>query len=112
MLKAMLLIYYFLCSFNHSYTAVVPFQLQDVSKLKPLQDLTSLVLIDNPVVALPHYLQFIIFHLRSLESLEGQPVTTQDRQEAFERFSLGKMMLTKQANRQRTLNWNEKGTDL
>lgn len=62
--------------------------LQDVSKLKPLQDLTSLVLIDNPVVALPHYLQFIIFHLRSLESLEGQPVTTQDRQEAFERFSL------------------------
>lgn len=62
--------------------------LQDVSKLKPLQDLTSLTLIDNPVVALPHYLQFIIFHLRSLESLEGQPVTTQDRQEAFERFSL------------------------
>ncbi|XP_031225835.1 centriolin isoform X3 [Mastomys coucha] len=62
--------------------------LQDVSKLKPLQDLTSLILIDNPVVALPHYLQFIIFHLRSLESLEGQPVTTQDRQEAFERFSL------------------------
>ncbi|XP_029392326.1 centriolin isoform X5 [Mus pahari] len=62
--------------------------LQDVSKLKPLQDLTSLILIDNPVVALPHYLQFIIFHLRSLECLEGQPVTTQDRQEAFERFSL------------------------
>ncbi|XP_052038263.1 centriolin isoform X9 [Apodemus sylvaticus] len=62
--------------------------LQDVSKLKPLQDLTSLTLIENPVVALPHYLQFIIFHLRSLESLEGQPVTTQDRQEAFERFSL------------------------
>jgi hypothetical protein len=25
---------------------------------------------------------------------------------------LGKVMLTKQANRQRTLNWNEKGTDL
>ncbi|XP_013368641.1 PREDICTED: centriolin isoform X2 [Chinchilla lanigera] len=62
--------------------------LHDVSKLKPLQDLTSLVLIENPVVTLPHYLQFIIFHLRSLESLEGQPVTTQDRQEAFERFSL------------------------
>ncbi|XP_076784701.1 centriolin isoform X4 [Arvicanthis niloticus] len=62
--------------------------LQDISKLKPLQDLTSLILVDNPVVSLPHYLQFIIFHLRSLESLEGQPVTTQDRQEAFERFSL------------------------
>ncbi|XP_070374951.1 centriolin isoform X4 [Equus asinus] len=62
--------------------------LQDVSKLKPLQDLTSLILVENPVVTLPHYLQFTIFHLRSLESLEGQPVTTQDRQEAFERFSL------------------------
>ncbi|KAM5298926.1 LOW QUALITY PROTEIN: centriolin [Ctenodactylus gundi] len=62
--------------------------LQDVSKLKALQDLTSLVLVENPVVTLPHYLQFIIFHLRSLESLEGQAITTQDRQEAFERFSL------------------------
>ncbi|XP_004849518.1 centriolin isoform X1 [Heterocephalus glaber] len=62
--------------------------LQDVSKLKPLQDLTSLILVENPIVTLPHYLQFIIFHLRSLESLEGHPVTTQDRQEAFERFSL------------------------
>ncbi|XP_044120941.1 centriolin isoform X2 [Neovison vison] len=62
--------------------------LQDVSKLKPLQDLTSLILLENPIVTLPHYMQFTIFHLRSLESLEGQPVTTQDRQEAFERFSL------------------------
>ncbi|KAM9082454.1 centriolin isoform 4-T5 [Megaptera novaeangliae] len=62
--------------------------LQDVSKLKALQDLTSVTLAENPVVTLPHYLQFTIFHLRSLESLEGQPVTTQDRQEAFERFSL------------------------
>lgn len=67
------------------------FQLQDISKLKPLQDLTSLILVENPVVALSHYFQFTIFHLRSLESLEGQPVTTHDRQEAFERFSLGKV---------------------
>lgn len=59
--------------------------------MKPLQDLTSLILTENPVVTLPHYLQFTIFHLRSLESLEGQAVTTQDRQDAFERFSLGKM---------------------
>lgn len=71
--------------------------------MKPLQDLTALILVENPIVALPHYLQFIIFHLRSLESLEGQPVTTQDRQEAFERFSLGKITLKK------NLNLNEKG---
>lgn len=69
------------------------FQLQDVSKLKPLQDLTSLILLENPIVTLPHYFQFTIFHLRSLESLEGQPVTTQSRHEAFERFSLGKVTL-------------------
>ncbi|XP_069843131.1 centriolin-like isoform X3 [Dipodomys merriami] len=62
--------------------------LQDISKLKTLQDLTSLILDENPVVTLPHYIQFTTFHLRSLESLEGQPVTSQDRQEAFERFSL------------------------
>ncbi|KAM4877369.1 centriolin [Thomomys bottae] len=62
--------------------------LQDVSKLKALQDLTSLILDENPVVTLSHYIQFTVFHLRSLESLEGQPVTSQDRQEAFERFSL------------------------
>ncbi|XP_023400752.2 centriolin isoform X5 [Loxodonta africana] len=65
--------------------------LQNVSKLKPLQDLTSLILLENPIMALPHYQQFTIFHLRSLESLEGQPVTTQNRQEAFERFSLGEV---------------------
>lgn len=74
------------------------FQLQDISKLKPLQDLTSLILLENPIVTLPHYLQFTIFHLRSLESLEGQPVTTQDRQEAFERFSLGKVTFFKKLN--------------
>ncbi|PNJ72365.1 CNTRL isoform 6 [Pongo abelii] len=68
--------------------------LQDISKLKPLQDLISLILVENPVVTLPHYLQFTIFHLRSLESLEGQPVTTQDRQEAFERFSLAQTRLS------------------
>lgn len=62
--------------------------LQDVSRLKPLKDLTSLTLSENPIMSLPHFCQFTIFHLRSLESLEGQPVTSQDRQEAFERFSL------------------------
>lgn len=83
---------------HYTNTNVISFQLQDISKLKPLQDLISLILVENPVVTLPHYLQFTIFHLRSLESLEGQPVTTQDRQEAFERFSLGKIKLKKIIN--------------
>ncbi|XP_078006283.1 centriolin isoform X4 [Phascolarctos cinereus] len=62
--------------------------LQEVSKLKSLNDLTSLVLEGNPVVELPHYYQYTIFHLRSLESLEDQPVTSRDRQESFDRFDL------------------------
>lgn len=62
--------------------------LQEVSKLKSLNDLTSLVLEGNPVVELPHYYLYTIFHLRSLESLEDQPVTSRDRQESFDRFDL------------------------
>ncbi|XP_074149039.1 centriolin isoform X7 [Sminthopsis crassicaudata] len=62
--------------------------LQEVSKLKSLSDLTSLVLEGNPVVQLPHYHLYTIFHLRCLESLEDQPVTSRDRQESFDRFDL------------------------
>ncbi|XP_026716337.1 centriolin isoform X2 [Athene cunicularia] len=62
--------------------------LHDIAKLKPLQDLTSLFLADNPVVNLPHYRLYTIFHLRALESLDGQPVTNHDRQEALQRFNL------------------------
>ncbi|XP_014382169.1 centriolin isoform X3 [Alligator sinensis] len=62
--------------------------LHDIAKLKPLKDLTSLFLANNPVVNLPHYHLYTIFHLRSLENLEGQPVTNHDRQEALERFDL------------------------
>ncbi|XP_061867469.1 centriolin isoform X2 [Colius striatus] len=62
--------------------------LHEIAKLKPLQDLTSLFLADNPVVSLPHYRLYTIFHLRALEHLDGQPVTNHDRQEALERFNL------------------------
>ncbi|KAM7144423.1 centriolin isoform 2-T6 [Macrochelys suwanniensis] len=62
--------------------------LHDIAKLKPLKDLTSLFLADNPIVNLPHYRLYTIFHLRSLENLDGQPVTNHARQEALERFNL------------------------
>ncbi|KAM9062793.1 centriolin isoform 4-T4 [Sarcophilus harrisii] len=62
--------------------------LQEVSKLKSLSDLTSLILEGNPVVQLPHYHLYTIFHLRSLESLDDQPVTSRERQESFDRFDL------------------------
>ncbi|KAM5145706.1 centriolin [Mantella aurantiaca] len=64
------------------------FSLQDVSRLKTLKDLTSLFLADNPVANLPHYRLYIIFHLRSLNVLDGQPITNQERQEAHERLNI------------------------
>ncbi|XP_078082504.1 centriolin [Mustelus asterias] len=62
--------------------------LQDVTKLKPLKELISLTLADNPIARLPHYRLYVIYHLRSLNCLDGQPVTTQERQEAHDRFNL------------------------
>ncbi|KAJ6652858.1 hypothetical protein lerEdw1_010576 [Lerista edwardsae] len=62
--------------------------LHEVSKLKSLKDLSSLFLAENPVVNLPHYRLYTIFHLRSLEELDGRTVTNCDREEALERFNL------------------------
>lgn len=62
--------------------------LQDVSKLKSLKELTSLILTDNPLASLPHYRQYVIYHLRSLNYLDGRPITFQERQEAHDRFHL------------------------
>ncbi|XP_053137801.1 centriolin isoform X2 [Hemicordylus capensis] len=62
--------------------------LHEVAKLKSLKDLASLFLADNPIVNLPHYRLYTIFHLRSLEELDGQPVTNCEREEALGRFNL------------------------
>lgn len=67
-------------------------QLQDVSRLKTLKDLTLLVLLDNPIADLPHYRLYIIFHLRCLNVLDGQPITNQERQAAHERFNMGNIL--------------------
>ncbi|KAM9324252.1 centriolin [Gastrophryne carolinensis] len=64
------------------------FSLQDVSRLKPLKDLMSLFLAENPVANLPQYRLYIVFHLRSLNSLDGHPITNQERHEAHERFNM------------------------
>eukprot|EP00062_Callorhinchus_milii_P017110 gi/632969140/ref/XP_007900927.1/ PREDICTED: centriolin isoform X2 [Callorhinchus milii] len=62
--------------------------LQDATKLKQLKELTSLNLAENPLANLPHYRLYIIYHLRTLERLDGRPVTSQERQEAHKRFHL------------------------
>ncbi|XP_048046039.1 centriolin isoform X1 [Megalobrama amblycephala] len=64
------------------------FSLHEMAKLKPLKNLTSLTLAENPVSSLPHYHLFLIFHLRSLEILDGQPISPQEREQAHQRFHM------------------------
>lgn len=65
------------------------FQLHELAKLKLLKSLTELMLADNPVSKLPHYRLYLIFHLRSLEFLDGQPISEQERENARQRFQTG-----------------------
>ncbi|GAA6098348.1 centriolin isoform X4 [Tachysurus ichikawai] len=62
------------------------FSLHELAKLKHLKSLTELMLAENPVSDLPHYRLFIVFHLRSLQFLDGQPISEQEREKAHQRF--------------------------
>ena len=64
-------------------------QLHELSKLKLLKDLTLLTVAENPVTQLPHCRLYLVFHLRSVETLDGQPVTWQERTTAQARFAQG-----------------------
>ncbi|XP_043095142.1 centriolin isoform X3 [Puntigrus tetrazona] len=64
------------------------FSLHEITKLKPLKNLTSLSLAENPISSLPHYHLFLIFHLRSLEMLDGQPISQQEREQSHQRFHM------------------------
>lgn len=52
-----------------------------------------LTLAENPVSSLAHYHLFLIFKLRSLEILDGQRISPQDREQAHQRFHMGKPYL-------------------
>ncbi|XP_036367726.1 centriolin-like [Octopus sinensis] len=62
--------------------------LNELSRLKPLPDLAQLSIADNPLAELPHSRLYVIFHIRTLDILDGQPINAQDRQKAKERFSM------------------------
>ncbi|XP_035234664.1 centriolin-like isoform X2 [Anguilla anguilla] len=62
--------------------------LHELLKLKPLKNLTELLLMENPVFNLPHYRLFLVFHLRTLERLDGQVITQQERELAYQRFHM------------------------
>lgn len=58
--------------------------LHEITKLKPLKNLMSVTLAESPIFSLPHYHLFLIFHLRSLEMLDGQPISAQEREQAYQ----------------------------
>ncbi|XP_073807662.1 centriolin isoform X4 [Danio rerio] len=62
--------------------------LHELAKLKPLNNLTCLTLAGNPVSSLAHYHLFLIFKLRSLEILDGQQISPQEREQAHQRFHM------------------------
>ena len=60
--------------------------LNELAKLKPIPDLTQLTIAENPLSQLPHGRMYIVFHIRSLEILDSQNITEQERQYAKDRF--------------------------
>ena len=68
-------------------------QLIEVTKLRPLQDLSDFSMEGNPMASMEHSRQFVIFQLRSLKCLDGKQVTEDERQTADERFAQGKWLI-------------------
>ncbi|XP_064649335.1 centriolin-like [Lineus longissimus] len=60
--------------------------LSEVTKLRPLVDLVQLTISENPISQLPHCRLYTIFYLRTVEMLDGQPVTDEEREAASNRF--------------------------
>ncbi|XP_067941683.1 centriolin-like [Watersipora subatra] len=60
--------------------------LQEIRKLRGLPNLTFLTIAHNPCCELPHYRLYIIFHLRTLDVLDGKRITAEERAEAARRF--------------------------
>ncbi|XP_026068094.1 centriolin-like isoform X2 [Carassius auratus] len=76
--------------------------LHEITKLKPLKNLMSVTLAESPIFNLPHYHLFLIFHLRSLEMLDGQPISAQEREQAYQCFNMEEMVHLEQELELRT----------
>lgn len=66
-------------------------QLSEMAKLKTIPDLIHIDIKGNPLSELPHARLFLVFHLRCMETLDSQAVTSLEREQAQSRFSLGKI---------------------
>lgn len=60
--------------------------MSELAKLKPLPDLLELTVAENPLCQIPHCRHYLIFHLRTLQVLDSQTVTEEERRQARDRF--------------------------
>jgi len=68
--------------------------MSELAKLKPLPDLTELTVAENPLCQIPHCRLYLIFHIRTLQVLDSQPVTEQERRNARDRFEQGEILFS------------------
>uniref|UniRef100_F6VQX9 Centriolin n=1 Tax=Ciona intestinalis TaxID=7719 RepID=F6VQX9_CIOIN len=61
--------------------------LNDVTRLRTLHDLHIFTIAGNDLCGIPHHRHYIIFHLRSLDQLDGKNISSSERNEASSRFS-------------------------
>lgn len=59
--------------------------LQDLEHLRPLRNLTILSVEDNPVALVPHCRLFAVYVAPSLDILDSQSITRDERDEALRR---------------------------
>ncbi|XP_058806725.1 probable U2 small nuclear ribonucleoprotein A' isoform X2 [Phymastichus coffea] len=70
-------------------------ELGDIDPLKPLQNLATLCLLQNPISAKPHYRQYLIYKLPQLRLLDFRKIKQKERDEtnAFFKSPRGKEIL-------------------
>lgn len=79
---------------NYSFSIVSLIILQhiEVTKLRPLQDLSNFSMEGNPMASLEHSQLFVIFQLRTLNCLDGKKISEEQREMADKRFAQGKCL--------------------
>ena len=68
------------------------FQLDEFIKLSSNTNLSLLDIRDNPCCRLNHLESFVVFHIRSLNTINGKVVSSDMRNTAVQRFSKGRLI--------------------
>ena len=69
------------------------FQLDEFVKLSSHTNLSLLDIRDNPCCRLNHLESFVVFHLRSLNTINGKVICPEMRNAAIQRFSKGRFIM-------------------